>query len=692
MRTDSSPDARGGDLDRRAHELLGRLTGRVDASFHGGQLEAIRALVGARKRVLVVQRTGWGKSAVYFIATRLLRDEGSGPTLVVSPLLALMRNQIAAAGRMGVRADTINSSNPADWPGVVARLEANELDLLVISPERLANREFRETVLNRVGAIAGLVVIDEAHCISDWGHDFRPDYRRIRRVLDLLPSTVPVLGCTATANDRVVNDVIAQLGDDIEVFRGPLARDGLSLQVISLAAPASRMAWLAENLPKLPGSGIVYCLTKRDAEAVTLWLQNCGISARIYTGDSEGREDVERALLDNEIDVVVATSALGMGFDKPDLTYVIHFQAPGSVISYYQQVGRAGRQLSASVGVLLRGSEDEDIQDWFITNAFPTALECRQVLDALEQRDDFVKLTELEAAVNVKPSRIEMLMKNLEVDGIVVADGKKYMRTPNPFSYDAARVEAITALRRHEQEEMVRYGRLTGECRMVFLGAALDDPGARRCGICDVCAGPSLPTDVDEALARKAVEFLRRRPVIIEPRKQWPDRRRIPVEHQNGEGRALCRWGDGGWSESVKRGKQVEGHFSDELVEATAKLVRTWRPDPAPEWVAWVPTLTNPELVAGFARRLAAALGLPVVEAVSKTRHTEPQKMMENSAQQFRNIDGAFAVRGPVTAGPVLLVDDMVDSRWTLTYVGMLLQAAGCPAVLPLALADTGQS
>jgi len=629
---------------------------------------------------------------MYFIATALLRERGTGPALIVSPLLTLMRNQIAAAERMGVRAATINSSNQSQWDEVVAQIEADRIDLLLISPERLANRDFRETVLNRVGAVAGLVVVDEAHCISDWGHDFRPDYRRIRRVLDLLPSTVPVLGCTATANDRVVDDVIAQLGPDLEVFRGPLARQGLSLQVIDLPAPASRLAWLAENLPKMPGSGIVYCLTVRDVEAVTLWLQNCGISARYYYGDSEGREEVERALLGNELDVVVATTALGMGFDKPDLTYVIHFQAPGSVISYYQQVGRAGRQLSSSLGVLLRGHEDEDIQDWFIKNAFPTARECRQVLDILEERDGYVKLAELEAAVNVKYTRLETLLKNLEVDGIVVADGQKYLRTPNPFSYDAARVEAITALRRLEQEEMVRYGRLTSTCRMVFLGEALDDPGSRPCGICDVCAAPSLPTDVDEALARRAAEFLRRRPVVIDPRKQWPDRRRITVEQQNGEGRALCRWGDGGWSEAVKRGKQVDGCFSDELVEAAAKLVRNWQPEPAPEWVAWVPSLNHPELVAGFARRLAAVLGLPPVEAVIKTRHTEPQKNMENSAQQFRNIEGAFAVSGPVAAGPVLLVDDMVDSRWTLTYVGTLLRAAGCTAVVPLALADTGQS
>lgn len=680
------------DVDPRALRLLRRLTDRPDASFHPGQLEAIRALVAARQRVLVVQRTGWGKSAVYFIATRLLRDEGSGPTLLVSPLLALMRNQIEAAGRMGVRAATINSSNTSDWDDVVVAIEAGEVDILLISPERLANRDFRDSVLDRFGAGAGLLVVDEAHCISDWGHDFRPDYRRIRRVLDLLPATVPVLACTATANDRVVDDIVSQLGDGLEVFRGPLAREGLALQVIDLDAPAARMAWLAQTLPGLPGSGIVYCLTKRDAESVTAWLNERGVAAESYTGESEGREAIEQALLHNQVDVVVATSALGMGFDKPDLAYVIHFQSPGSVIAYYQQVGRAGRQLPASAGVLLRGSEDADIQDWFITSAFPTADECRQVLAALEEHDGFVKLTQLEAAVNVKPSRIEMLMKTLEVDGVVVADGKKYQRTPRPFRYDTDRVAAITALRRQEQDQMLLYGKLTSGCRMVFLGEALDDPRPSPCGICDLCTAPSLPAHVDQALAGQAARFLRRRPVVIVPRKRWPDRSGIPAEEQIDEGRALCRWGDGGWSELVRRGKQIDGVFGEPLVDALADLMREWRPDARPEWVTWVPSLNHPHLVPDLARRLATALGVPAIEAVTKTRHTEPQKTMENSAQQLANLEGAFAVTEAAPSTPVLLVDDIVDSRWTVTYVGALLRRSGRTAVVPVALADGGRS
>jgi ATP-dependent DNA helicase RecQ len=337
------------DFDRRALELLRLLTNRPAPDWHPGQLEAIRALARHRRRVLVVQRTGWGKSAVYFIATRMLRDAGSGPTVLVSPLLALMRNQIEAAERMGVQARTINSSNNSDWEGVVDAVVQDQVDILLISPERLANRGFQDQVLSRIGKSAGLLVVDEAHCISDWGHDFRPDYRRVQRILDLLPNAVPVLGCTATANDRVTEDVAVQLGSGLEVFRGELGRDGLVLQVATMPSQAARLAWLARTVPRLPGTGIVYCLTKGDVDLVTAWLQQHGTRARGYTGDSSDREEIEQELLANQLKVVVATSALGMGFDKPDLAFVIHFQAPGSVITYYQQVGRAGRQLDTSL-------------------------------------------------------------------------------------------------------------------------------------------------------------------------------------------------------------------------------------------------------------------------------------------------------------------------------------------------------
>ena len=381
-----------GAIEEEALALLRTLTRDPTSQFRGDQLGVIRRLVSDRQRLLLVQRTGWGKSAVYFIATRMLRDRGAGPTLLVSPLLALMRNQIDAAERMGVRAATINSANRAEWEVVHERLEAGVVDILLISPERLANAKFRVNVLPEVGRRSGLLVIDEAHCISDWGHDFRPDYRRLVRVLDLLPTGVPVLCCTATANDRVVSDVTTQLGSGFAPVRGALGRDGLRLHVLDLPSQAERMAWLAEMLPRLPGTGIVYCLTIADTERVAGWLRSKGIEAVAYSGDTDAnlRPGIEQRLLDNELKVVVATSALGMGFDKPDLAFVVHYQSPGSPIAYYQQVGRAGRGLTESHGILMSGAEDADIQDYFIRSAFPPADLAERVVGLLQERAEAV--------------------------------------------------------------------------------------------------------------------------------------------------------------------------------------------------------------------------------------------------------------------------------------------------------------
>jgi ATP-dependent DNA helicase RecQ len=692
------PELHDPELHDRALNLLRRLTCRADAEFHPGQWEAVRALAADRSRVLVVQRTGWGKSAVYFLATRLLRDAGAGPTILISPLLALMRNQIEAAERMGVVARTINSSNQGEWSEAVAQLQNNEVDLLLISPERLANARFREQVLDAVGPSAGLVVVDEAHCISDWGHDFRPDYRRVRSILNLLPVGVPVLACTATANDRVVSDIVDQLGNRLVVERGSLARSGLALAVVDLPSSTHRLAWLAQVIPTLEGTGIVYCLTKRDAENVAGWLAANGIEAACYTGDSDGRPELERRLLANELKVLVATSALGMGFDKPDLAFVIHYQAPGNVVAYYQQVGRAGRQLDRSVGVLLRGSEDADIQDWFISRAFPTREEAEAVVTVLEGRDGFTSIAQIEREVNVRPSRIELLMKNLEVDGAVVADGRRYQRTPRPWVYDDARVQGITTLRREEQAQMLEYGTDAAECRMAFLGRALDDPNPAPCGVCDLCAGTVLPRVADPALSRRAVTYLRNRPIVIEPRKQWPDRTKIPEDRRLSVGRALGGWSDGAWGDLVRTGQHL-GQFDDELVSALADLVALeWSPDPCPCWVTFVPSparsnaATQPDVLGEFAERLSRRLGLPLVAAVHRCRETSAQRMMENSARQFANVHGAFEVGGELPAGPALLIDDVVGSRWTITEVGALLRDAGCPSVYPLALAVMGNS
>ena len=676
-----------------AEALLRRLTASPTTTFRPGQWEAIDRLVGRRGRVLVVQRTGWGKSAVYVVATRLLRDAGAGPTVLISPLLALIRNQIQMAERAGVRAATINSANRDDWDSVEARVRAGEVDLLLVSPERLNNPRFRQAVLAELASTVGLLVVDEAHCISDWGHDFRPDYRRIARVVQLLPPSVPVLCTTATANDRVVGDIVGQLGQGLEVIRGPLDRESLELAVLDLPDQAQRLAWLAERIPRLPGSGIVYCLTVADTDRVSGWLRTQGIEAVAYSGEQEheARLVFEQALLGNQVKVVVATSALGMGFDKPDLRFVIHYQAPGSPIAYYQQVGRAGRAVDRAVGVLLRGHEDREIQDYFIESAFPLEHDAERVVRLLEDQAEPVPIGAIERAVNARHSRILAMLKVLEVEGAVEHVEGGWRRTLAPWAYDTDRVEQVTALRRAEQAAMAAYAATAG-CRMAFLRQALDDPDARPCGRCDNCTGRGPDTLVDQRRVASALIHLRGTALELVSRRQWPPGlgikpARIPADRQLQPGRVLGVYGDGGWGGLVKQAKYHAGRFPDELVDATVALLGRWSPAPPPTWVCCVPSASSPGLVPELAGRVAAVLGLPFHPVVRRIRQARPQKEMQNSVQQFRNVDGAFEVAAPLPAGPVLLIDDIVDSGWTLTVVGVALRTAGAGPVYPFALA-----
>lgn len=683
----------------RALELLRVGSGLPRADFRDGQEEAIRYIVEGRGRLLVVQKTGWGKSFVYFIATKLLREGGGGPALLISPLLALMRNQIAAAERMGVRAATINSDNQNEWGEIETGLGRDEIDILLISPERLANERFRTQVLAGIAGQISLLVIDEAHCISDWGHDFRPRYRLLERIVRTLPPNLRLLATTATANNRVMEDLAAVLGPYLAVSRGDLNRDSLSLQTIRLPSQAERLAWLAEQLAVLHGHGIIYTLTVRDAYQVAGWLKTKGFNVEAYTGETgDRREQLEQALLSNQVKALVATTALGMGYDKPDLAFVIHYQTPGSVVAYYQQVGRAGRALAAAYGVLLSGDEESDITDWFITSAFPTRQEVTDVIDALEEEPSGLTVSELLGRVNLSKGRIEktIALLSLESPAPIAKQGSKWQLTAATLGeafWD--RAERLTALRRDEHQQMQEYVSLPYGAHMEFLIQALDgDPST-----VSPPTLPPLPITVNDSLVREAVAFLRRTSLPIEPRLQWPAggmahyrvRGRIPGSLQAQPGKALCVWGDAGWGSLVKQGKYHDRRFSDQLVTGCAEMIREWNPDPAPTWVTCVPSLRHPDLVPDFAQRLAAAMGLPFHRVLEKTDHRPEQKTMANSTQQARNIDGSLAINGqPVPSGAVLLVDDMVDSRWTLTVSAWLLRKSGSGEVWPMALSQTG--
>lgn len=685
-------------LPERALALLRVGCGNSGAHFRDGQDEAIRHVVEGRGRLLVVQKTGWGKSFVYFIATKLLREAGHGPALLVSPLLALMRNQIAAAERMGVRAASITSDNRNHWRDVEAKLLHGEVDILLISPERLANAYFVSRVLSRIAAQVSLLVIDEAHCISDWGHDFRPDYRRIERIVGTLPANLRVLATTATAPTRVIEDLADVLGPNISISRGDLSRPSLSLQTISLESQAERLAWISDQIGSLPGSGIIYALTKRDTETVANWLKAKGVRAEAYNSDSPERDDLEAALMVNDLKALVATSALGMGYDKPDLGFVIHYQMPSSVVAYYQQVGRAGRAIQQAYGIMLTGKEDSSINQWFIESAFPTREEVDLVLKALESTPGGLTLNGLMCCLNIKRDRILNALKllSLESPAPIVKDSDIYQLTAATLSEQFwTRTDRLTRRRHFELLQMQEYAQLEHGAHMPYLIRMLDGDASQ-------APAPSLAAlsrATSSETVKEATAFLRLNSLTIKPRVKWPPGGMpkyrvidtyIPSRLRAQAGRALCAWSDTEWGDIVRRDMSA-GAISPELVHACATMVREWRAFEEPQWVTCIPSLRRPALVSKLAQDLAAELRLPFRAVLLKTDARPEQKSMSNSVQQARNLDGALEITdSAISSGPVLLVDDVVNSGWTLTVAAWLLRRAGSGNVFPLALSHAG--
>lgn len=715
-----SPETANPQLHEKAVGFLRALTGNEDADFHPGQFEAISALVQDHRRALVVQRTGWGKSAVYFISALLLRAQGYGPTLIISPLLALMRDQVAAAARAGVRAAAISSANPTEWGEITAALEREELDVLLVSPERLNNPRFRDEQLPQLVDKLGLLVVDEAHCISDWGHDFRPDYRRIKDLLGRLPDSVAVLATTATANERVIEDVREQLGvgaksqQDVFTLRGPLSRSSLRLGVLRLPSTATRLAWLIEHLNELPGSGIIYTLTIGAAEDTARALTEAGHSAVAYTGrtDANEREELESALKNNQVKALVATSALGMGFDKPDLGFVVHLGAPSSPVAYYQQVGRAGRATDSADVLLLPGSEDRDIWEYFATASMPTEEKSTAVLSALAEHGGALSVAALETRVNIKRSPLELLLKVLAVDGAVERVSGGWQSTGRPWAYDAARYDRVRRARIAEQQAMMDY-QFTTECRMQFLAEQLDDRTARPCGRCDVCAGAWYATTVHKEASAAADSALHRAGIPLEPRAQWPSgmdrlgiqvRGKIPEDERADRGRSLARLTDLGWGQRLREifrnddnGRPLDATVDTALGRACIGVLAQWDWSTRPTAVAAMPSQSRPELVMSLAQGLAAAGHLPFLGALRLNQDVPRGHHGGNSAYRLAEVWDRFSVPPEIAQAlreqpqpSVLLVDDLVDSRWTLTVAARELRLAGAARVLPFALAAQG--
>ncbi|MFC5175536.1 DEAD/DEAH box helicase [Nocardioides taihuensis] len=699
------------DVRARAEAQLRALVGRDDAVLRDDQWTAIEALAVDRRRALVVQRTGWGKSAVYFVATALLRAEGAGPTVIVSPLLALMRNQIAAAERAGIRAVTINSTNIEQWEPINDAIRGGEVDVLLVSPERLNNPGFRDEVLPRLAATCGLLVVDEAHCISDWGHDFRPDYRRIRTLLEDLPEGIPVLATTATANARVTADVAEQLDPDghqrVLVLRGSLDRESLRLGVVRLRTPQQRLAWLADHLAEQPGSGIVYCLTVAATQEVADYLRSRGHAVAAYSGQTEATERLalEEDLLAGRVKALVATSALGMGFDAT-LGFVVNLGAPSSPVAYYQQVGRAGRGTDDATVVLLPAVEDRDIWHYFASLAFPREELVRQTLAALSEAGTPLSTAALETRVELNRTRLETMLKVLDVDGAVRRVRGGWEATGQPWAYDEERYRRVAEAREREQQAMLDYLG-TDRCRMWFLRDQLDDPEAAECGRCDNCGGLTLSATVSTTALDEAEARLSRPGVALEPRKMWPTALTTlgiglkgKIAPPAGEGRAIARLTDLGHGQALRallRPDAADGPVPEALARAMVTVLDDWRP--RVDAIVVAESATRPVLVTDLAGGLSRYLQAPVVGRWAIVDPTvAPSQGAANSAQRVAAVgrrhrlllDPDTEASGGVQGRDVLLVDDQVVTGWSLTLAARALHEAGAASVVPVTLAVGG--
>jgi ATP-dependent DNA helicase RecQ len=722
--------------EKKALSFLREALNDETAEFREHQLEAIRNIVIDRSKLLLIQRTGWGKSIVYFIATKILLDPDyyknfletdviPGPAIIISPLLSLINNQILHGSKI-LRIEQYTSTNKDQHNRIKAKLQNNDLDILMIAPERLSDKAFMRDTFANIASRIPLLIIDEVHCISDWGHDFRPDYKKIKSILKNLSTRTPVIATTATANDRVVEDLEEILGENTSTLRGQLNRESIRLQAMEISSYDERLAFLAETIPKIlnqhhmhdkKSAGIIYTLTTRDTSRVADWLKSKEIKVLEYSSKSPNREEIEEKLMNDEVDVLVATNALGMGFDKPNIRFVIHFQTPQSIVHYYQQVGRAGRNLENAYGICLFGNEDKDINSYFIDSAFPSKQNFTLVNDVLSASEIGLNASEIAREANIANKLITKVLKILESyekPSVIKTDDKKWTKTANPMLIDWNDVERIRKRRWSEWEDMIKYINHRG-CLMMYLQDRLNSPTKKECGKCSNCQKKDGNTKGDteteimrsaksDLIIREASTFLKKHRGKIIPRKSWLYKfksysyltdhwdtktlsKKIKPEHVNKVGIFLCYYHDPTYGKLLRQGKK-DGYFGPELVDAVSIMIKESSIMDDAKWITCVPSLNHPDLVPSFAKRVAESLNMQFINCVKKTKITKEQKSMRNSIHQQKNLDGSFEL-SEIKNSPVILIDDIVDSKWTLTIIGALLRDKGCSDVYPIAISSS---
>lgn len=669
------------DYEKRLKSIFG-----ID-HFYNEQWEAVQRILNG-ERILMIQRTGFGKSLCYqFPATQF-----EGITVIFSPLIALMRDQVKALNGKGISARYINSEQSVEENSTAIQDALDgKVKILYIAPERQENSEWIEATRKMN---LSMVVIDEAHTISVWGHDFRPAFRRIINLVKLLPQSLPVLATTATATKRVQEDIEQQIGGRLTTIRGQLGRDNFNLYVIKVHSEDEKLVWLAQNLNRIEGTGLIYTGTRVNTEVYAKWLVYNGINAINYNAghDADTRKDVENGLMQNRYKCVVSTNALGMGIDKPDIRFIIHTQIPASPIHYYQEIGRAGRDGKPTTIILFYNEqedengieEDYELPKAFIDGARPSKEKYLKAIEALKQEP----LSErgLMKATNLKQTQIRIIKADLIDQGIAkeVVNGKSKVleyqfgaRELDTQSFEDLRIAKLKDL-----DAMVGYVNTT-KPRMQYLCEFLDDDNNVNYSNCDNTNLNKLTVTVTGFWRDKLSDFRESYFPVLD------------VESRNSNivnGVAASYYGVSNVGNALHRSKYGNGgDFPDFLLRLTLKAFHKTFGNARFDWVLYVPPTHSGDLVKNFAAKFASAIKVPISHKLVKVRQTSEQKVYQNGWLKQDNVKDAFSYLSPeeVNGKRILLLDDIFDSGATMKEIGKLLTTMGAETIVPIAIAKT---
>jgi len=639
-------------------------------------------------RVLLIEKTGFGKSLCFqFPATQF-----PGLTVIFSPLIALMRDQVKGLNKKGIKAKFINSEQtPEENSQTIQEAISGKLKILYIAPERQENQEWIEAT-RRMNL--SMIVIDEAHTISVWGHDFRPAFRRIINLVKLLPQNLPVLATTATATKRVQEDIEKQISGNIQTIRGELIRENFRLYVIKVNSEDDKLLWLAENLPVLEGNGIIYTGTRVNTEIYSRWFEFLNIKTTEYNAglDSDSRKEIENGLMNNKWKAVISTNALGMGIDKSDIRFIVHTQIPASPIHYYQEIGRAGRDGKPTTLILFYNStndekrieEDVILPQAFIDGGRPGIKNYNKVINVLKQEQ--LGERQIVKATNLKQTQVRVIKADLIEQGIIkeviYGRSKKYEYQFNAPELNTKAFDELREQKLRELGAMLEYVNIKTS-RMKFLCDYLGDNSHTHYQNCDNTSLKPYILNSQEQTKLKMLEF----------RESYFPELIVESTHTNiVNGVASSYYGVSSVGAALHRSKYENGgDFPDFLLRLALKAFRKKYGHEKFDFIVYVPPTESGDLVKNFAEKLSQVLKVPVSHKMIKTGATQPQKVFRNGYLKKDNVAQKFSYSEPVEiAGKsVILFDDIFDSGATIKEIGNVLTKFGVTKIAPLVIART---